>query len=141
MEDLNLIKLVGEELEKLDGNDKTLHFAASYALCVYSEMLDKDADVPSSLCILKAMIGAFSTGLIKEYIDAGKDPTKIKIIFEKIAPLLHYLYKEYKNEGLDTYAHESDLLADMAGIGTYVVNQSLRSLDWKTEDENKNRNT
>lgn len=134
------IPLVGAELIKLPGSDKTMHFSGSYAFCsLFSERFDKKAIMPSSICILKAIIDSFKVGLEKEYKDKGLDFSQISTTFDKIVESLSVIYSEYKKNSLDEIKHEGDLLADLAGIGTYVVNQSLRNLQQLLlEDKNEN---
>ena len=134
------IPLVGAELEKLPGSDKTMHFSGSYAFCsLFSEHFDKKAITPSSICILKAILDSFRVGLEKEYKDKSLDFSTVSPAFDKMAESLLLIYSEYKKNGLDEARYEGDLLADLAGIGTYVVNQSLRNLQLLLlEDENEN---
>ena len=131
----HFLDMVGTELQTLPGNDKTKHFAVSYAIALlYSEHF-VNTMFPTSLCIMKAALDSFKVGLRKEYADKGLDFAPVSEKFDKIVEILASIYSEYEKNGLSSFAHESDLLANLAGIGTYMINQSLRSLDDLYEQE------
>ena len=128
---------VGEELSKLP-TDKRLHFTGSYTLALYSkafEDLDSVDSIMSSICIVKSLIDAFKIGLKKEYKDAGKDFIPVEKHFGEIITSLEKVFDSYKEDGIDALKHETDLLADLIGSGLFVVNQSMRNLNWHYYEE------
>ena len=135
-----ILENVGNELIKVPNSDKSLHFSASYALCVYTEMFEKNLKVPSAICVFRALIASFKEGLRKEYSDAGKDFTQSEQKLNEILILMETIYSEFKKNGINEPAHESDLFANLCGIGAYAINQSLRGLSWIYSKENKNEN-
>lgn len=124
---------VGLEVGKLP-QDKRLHFAGSYGLALYSypfEKLENTDECISSICLFKALIDSFAIGLHKEYQDAGKDPQVIDELFERMVKDLGKVFEDYKAKGIDGLENESDLLADMMGIGLYSTNCAMRLLNFK----------
>ena len=133
--ELNTSKIfdtVSGEIGKLDA-DKSLHFVSSYYLCMDSKPFSRD-EIDSSICILKSVIDSFRSGLEKEFQDSDKDFRTTDVLFDKILENLQEIYYDYVEAGLTEDKHETDLLANLIGIGTFMINQSMRDLNWKLYD-------
>jgi len=134
--DINSItQAAGDQVTKLP-RDKRLHFSGSYALGYTStpyEPLEGRDDHVSAFSILKAGLEAFAVGVRKEADDAGAPAPD----FTKLLGCLELLNEECKSLGLGELRHETDLLANLAGVGLYLVNRSLMYLEWHSEDMSK----
>jgi len=136
MEELNtkiIFKTIADEMQKLP-HDKSLHFAGSYYLCMDSKPFSNEP-IESSICILKAVFDSFRVGLEKEYQDSGKSFKEVDKLFDGLIENLKAVYDDYVKNKLYTEKHETDLLADLIGIGAFVVNQSMRNLNWINSEE------
>lgn len=105
-------------------DDKRLHFSGSWALAATGVPYDV-GEGPDSWSILKEAIEAFGRGVAKELGDAGR-PRGADWAKEMVGAL------RLGEEGacLGAPEHETDLLADLAGIGLFVLTQALRRLNW-----------
>jgi hypothetical protein len=131
MQELDTNKIfmaIAGEVQKLPP-DKVLHFSASYGLCLNSKCFSENG-LDSSICIIKALLDSYRIGLKKEYNDVGKDFTIQEVLFDKLIENLYEIYKSYKANGIGDLKHETDLLADLMGSGTFVVNQAGRMLNY-----------
>lgn len=137
-----VMQAVVNEVDKLDEGksyrDKSLHFAVSHYLCLNSKPFSGQP-IDTSICIIKAVIDSFRIALKKEFEDSGKDFTRTNVLFDKILEDLKEVYDDYVESELTTDKHETDLLADLMGIGTFVINQSMRNLNWKLYEYENNK--
>lgn len=108
-------------------SDKRKHFTASWALCIAGTPLDLDVGL-DSFSLLKEGIDAFRIGLAKEYRDRGLDPAGAAALDEAVQAVAK-VYEAYRKDGLNAPEHETDLLADMAGIGLFILTQALQGLN------------
>jgi hypothetical protein len=130
----DISKAIGDEMVKLP-TDKRLHYAGSNVLCQTSKPFS-DKSIDTSLCILKAAMDSFRVGLIKEYQDAGKKYDDIETFFKTIDETLLKMYNSYIENNIDKDMHETDLLADLVGIGKFMVTQSILNLEWILHEDN-----
>ena len=125
--DTHLITEVAADLVAALPEDKRKHFTASWGLCITGTPLDLDVGL-DSFSLLKEGIDAFRVGLVKEYCDRGLDPSDAYALDEAVQAVAK-VYEAYKKAGLNAPEHETDLLADMAGIGLFILTQALQGLN------------
>ena len=120
--------------------DKRLHFTASWGLGITGtpfETLVNSDDKITSFSILKEALDAYREGMRKEYADAGKDFAPMQGLLAAMSLQLRMAYDRAVADGMKDPKHETDLLANLAGIGLFVLNQSLMTLNLHFWEEPK----
>ena len=115
-------------------DDKRLHFSASWGLCVLGtpfEKMESPDEAPSAFSLLKEGLDAWRVGVEKEFKDAGKDPAEAVRAMSAASAALAAAKSEADLAGLGGDAHETDLLADLAGIGLFLLAQGLQKINWR----------
>lgn len=115
-------------------HDKRLHFSGSYVLCTWAEPFEKlenTKDCISSFSMVKEALDVFSIGLSKEFADKGADGAEAAAQLLEAARCVGRARELALKAGLDVDAHETDLLADVAGIGLFLLTQGIQKINFR----------
>ena len=131
-----ITKVVSDLLEGLPV-DKRLHFSASWSLCVAGNPVSSSGYI-CSFDLLKEAVDAFAVGVKKECVDMGC-PADASAYISAAAGCIRNAFRAAKERGLTDVEHETDLLADMAGIGLFLLTWSLQGLNFYLADYEANK--
>ena len=93
--------------------------------------MESPDEAPSAFSLLKEGLDAWRVGVEKEFKDAGKDPAGAVRALSAASAALAAAKSEADLAGLGGDAHETDLLADLAGIGLFLLTQGLQKINWR----------